>query len=282
MVVGEKKRPFGQMFRFLMILAVAVVTIYPLLWMVASSFKFENDIFQQLGLIPRSFTLENYREGWKGQGATFALYFRNSFALVLLATVGNLISCSLAAYAFARKEFKLKGLMFSLMLMTIMLPPHAVIIPQYIMFFKLGISNSMIPIVLPKFFAIESFFIFLLVQFMRGIPRELDQAAIVDGCGSWGIFRRIIIPLSQPALVTTTIFSFLWTWNDFFPQLIYLTTPKLFTVSLALKQFIGPDVLPAYGQMMAMSTLSIIPIMILFVLFQRLLIEGISTTGMKF
>lgn len=282
MVVGEKKRRGAQLVRFLMILGVAVITIYPLLWMISSSFKFERDIFQQLGLIPRQITLENYQKGWQGRGVTFARYFSNSFRLVILATIGNLISCSLAAYAFARKDFKLKGLMFSLMLMTIMLPPHAVIIPQYIMFFKLGLSNSMIPIVLPKFFAIESFFIFLLVQFMRGIPRELDQAAIVDGCGSWGIFRRIIIPLSQPALVTTTIFSFLWTWNDFFPQLIYLTNPRIHTVSLALKRFVDPDVLPAYGQMMAMSTLSIIPIMILFVIFQRLLIEGISTTGMKF
>lgn len=282
MVVGEKKRRGAQLVRFLMILGVAVITIYPLLWMISSSFKFERDIFQQLGLIPRQITLENYQKGWQGRGVTFARYFSNSFRLVILATIGNLISCSLAAYAFARKDFKLKGLMFSLMLMTIMLPPHAVIIPQYIMFFKLGLSNSMIPIVLPKFFAIESFFIFLLVQFMRGIPRELDQAAIVDGCGSWGIFRRIIIPLSQPALVTTTIFSFLWTWNDFFPQLIYLTNPRIHTVSLALKRFVDPDVLPAYGQMMAMSTLSIIPIMFLFVIFQRLLIEGISTTGMKF
>ncbi|NLV85362.1 MAG: carbohydrate ABC transporter permease, partial [Spirochaetales bacterium] len=212
----------------------------------------------------------------------FSLYFKNSFLLVLLATVGNLVSCSLAAFAFARKDFRLKAVMFALMLGTIMLPQHAVIIPQYVMFFKLGVSNSMLPIVLPKFFAVESFFIFLLVQFMRGIPQELDQAAIVDGCNAWGIFSRIIIPLSQPALVTTTIFSFLWTWNDFFPQLVYLTNPKLHTVSLALKRFVDPDVLPAYGQMMAMSTVSIIPILILFALFQRLLIEGISTTGLKF
>lgn len=282
MVVGERKNHFAQTIRFILILAVAAITMYPLLWMISSSFKFEQDIFQQLGLIPRNMTFENYINGWKGRGGSFSLYFKNSFLLVLLATVGNLVSCSLAAFAFARKDFRLKAIMFALMLGTIMLPQHAVIIPQYVMFFKLGVSNSMLPIVLPKFFAVESFFIFLLVQFMRGIPQELDQAAIVDGCNAWGIFSRIIIPLSQPALVTTTIFSFLWTWNDFFPQLVYLTNPKLHTVSLALKRFVDPDVLPAYGQMMAMSTVSIIPILILFALFQRLLIEGISTTGLKF
>ncbi|MDD3997201.1 MAG: carbohydrate ABC transporter permease [Sphaerochaetaceae bacterium] len=282
MVVGERKNHFAQTIRFILILAVAAITMYPLLWMISSSFKFEQDIFQQLGLIPRNMTFENYINGWKGRGGSFSLYFKNSFLLVLLATVGNLVSCSLAAFAFARKDFRLKAVMFALMLGTIMLPQHAVIIPQYVMFFKLGVSNSMLPIVLPKFFAVESFFIFLLVQFMRGIPQELDQAAIVDGCNAWGIFSRIIIPLSQPALVTTTIFSFLWTWNDFFPQLVYLTNPKLHTVSLALKRFVDPDVLPAYGQMMAMSTVSIIPILILFALFQRLLIEGISTTGLKF
>ncbi len=281
MVVGERKNIPAQTIRFILIFGIAGLTMYPLLWMISSSFKFEPDIFQQLGLIPKSATFENYINGWKGRGGSFSLFFRNSFVLVLLATAGNLISCSLAAFAFARKDFKLKSVMFALMLGTIMLPQHAVIIPQYVMFYKFGVSNSMLPIVLPKFFAVESFFIFLLVQFMRGIPQELDQAAIVDGCGTWKIFSRIIIPLSQPALVTTTIFSFLWTWNDFFPQLVYLTNPKLHTVSLALKRFVDPDVLPAYGQMLAMSTVSIIPILILFALFQRLLIEGISTTGLK-
>jgi len=281
MIVGGSKRRISLVFRFIFMLAIVVVTVYPLLWMVSSSFKIEKDIFQQLGLIPENFTWDNYIKGWN-RNLGFTVYFTNSLVMVFFAIVGNLISCSLAAYAFARKQFKLKNVMFALMLGTIMLPPHAIMIPQYIMFFRLGVANSMIPIVLPKFFATESFFIFLLVQFMRGIPQELDQAAIVDGCNSLGIFSKIIIPLSQPALVTITIFSFLWTWNDFFPQLIYLTSPKLHTISLALKRFVDPDVLPAYGQMMAMSTLSIIPILILFAFFQRLLIEGISTTGLKF
>jgi multiple sugar transport system permease protein len=268
--------------RFLVIGGITFLVLQPLLWMVSSSFKPEEDIFRYIGLIPRRTTLVNYVRGWKGTAAGgFALFFRNSILIASIAIVGNLVSCSLAAFAFARMEFRLRTVMFAAMMATIMLPPHAVMITQYIMFFKLGVANSMVPVVLPKFFATDSFFIFLIVQFMRGLPRELDQAARVDGCNSWSIFLRIVLPLCQPALVTTTIFTFLWTWNDFFTQLIYLTHPRLQTVSLALRRFIDGDALPAYGQMMAMSVLSILPIMILFACFQRLLIEGISTSGLK-
>ncbi|MBN2552675.1 MAG: carbohydrate ABC transporter permease [Spirochaetales bacterium] len=275
------RRITARVFRFILIALISVVVLEPLLWMISSSFKPETEIFRYMGLIPRSVTLENYIEGWMGTGITYGLYFRNSFIIVVLAIAGNLFSCTLAAYAFARMNFRLRGVLFAIMFSTIMLPPHAVMITQYIFFFKLGVANSFIPLVLPKFLATDAFFIFLNVQFMRGIPRELDQAARVDGCTSWDIFSRIILPLCQPALVTTTIFTFLWTWNDFFPQLIYLTNPYLHTVSLALKRYVDPDALPAYGQMMAMSTLSILPIMVLFMLSQKLLIEGISTSGLK-
>ncbi len=279
--IEEKNRLF-IIARFVVIGLVCIIVLEPLLWMVSSSFKPEPDIFRNMGLVPKRVTVENYIKGWSsGSGLGFTLYFRNSILIAAMAIVGNLVSCSLAAYAFARMSFRFRGPMFALMLATIMLPPHAVMISQYIFFFKLGVANSFIPIVLPKFLATDSFFIFLIVQFMRGIPQELDQAARVDGCNSWNIFLRVMLPLCQPALVTTTIFTFLWTWNDFFTQLIYLTHPSLQTVSLALKRYVDGDALPAYGQMMAMSTLSILPIMVLFMFFQRLLIEGVATSGLK-
>jgi multiple sugar transport system permease protein len=278
--IEERNRLFA-LARFALIAVVCAAVLQPLLWMVSSSFKPEADIFRSMGLIPRTVTLENYVRGWSSSLGSFALYFRNSFAIAVLSIVGNLVSCTLAAYAFARMEFRLRSLMFALMLLTIMLPQHAIVIPQYIMFYRLGVADSFVPLVLPRYLATDSFFIFLMVQFMRGIPLELDQAARADGCGSWSIFLRIVVPLCQPALVTTTIFTFLWTWNDFFPQLVYLTHPRLHTVSLALKRYVDGDALPAYGQMMAMSTLSLVPIMVLFLFFQRLLIEGISTTGLK-
>jgi pectin-derived oligosaccharide transport system permease protein len=271
----------SKIFRLLIITAISVVVLIPLLWMISSSFKPEADIFRYMGIIPRTVTIQNYIDGWQGVDFTFGRFYRNSLFMVGLATIGNLFSCTLTAYAFARMQFRLKRIAFAIMLATIMLPPHAVMITQYVFYFKLGVANSFLPILLPKFLALDSFFIFLFVQFMRGIPGELDQAARVDGCNSWNIFSRVILPLSQPALVTTAIFTFLWTWNDFFTQLIYLTSPRLQTVSLALRRFIDPDSLPAYGQMMAMSTLSILPIMILFAMSQKLLIEGISTSGLK-
>ncbi len=278
----EEKRKSFIAVRFIVICFVSFLVMEPLLWMVSSSFKPEPDIFRYMGLVPKRVTIENYVKGWMGAaGMSFTVFFRNSLVMVSFAIVGNLVSCTLAAYAFARMSFRFRGPLFALMLATIMLPPHAVMITQYVFFHKLGVANSMIPVVLPKFFATDSFFIFLIVQFMRSIPKELDQAARVDGCGSWTIFSRIVLPLCQPALVTTTIFTFLWTWNDFFTQLVYLTHPALHTVSLALRRFIDGDALPAYGQMMAMSVLSIFPIMLLFVFFQRLLIEGISTSGLK-
>lgn len=268
--------------KFIILLAFSLAVLYPLFWMIGSSFKPEADIFKDLGLIPQNFTLENYKIGWQSNGrVTFTTYFKNSILVSLLSVIGNLLSCTLAAYAFARLRFKCKNLLFALMMMTLMLPHHAIIVPQYVYFYKMGWIDTIVPLVLPKFLATDAFFIYLLMQFIRGIPRELDEAAIVDGCGSYGVFTRIILPLCQPALVTTTIFTFMWSWNDFFTQIIYLRKVENYTVTLALRMFIDPTAKSAFGAMFAMSTLSIIPIMILFVFFQRQLIEGVATSGLK-
>lgn len=256
--------------------------IYPLLWMISSSLKPESLIFRELGLIPSQITLENYIQGWKGfSGISFTTFFTNSFIIVAFAILGNLISCSMAAYAFARLQFDLKSLMFSIMFLSIMLPYHVVLIPQYVMFHNLGWVNTFLPLIVPKFLATDAFFIFLMVQFIRGLPVELDNAARVDGCGPVQIFIRIIFPLLTPALVTTSIFTFIWTWNDFFSQLIYISNPRLYPVSLALRAFLDATSDSAWGSLFAMSILSLVPIFIFFVLFQRLLIEGIATTGLK-
>jgi len=190
-------------------------------------------------------------------------------------------SCSMAAYAFARLDFSLKKLCFAVMFGTIMLPHHVVLIPQYLLFYKLGWVNTYLPLFVPKLLATDAFFIFLMVQFIRGIPSELDKAARVDGCGTVQIFTRILFPLMTPALVTTSIFTFIWTWNDFLSQLIYISNPKLFTVTLALRAFLDTTGQSAYGSLFAMSIVSLVPVLIFFILFQRLLIEGITTSGLK-
>ncbi len=260
----------------------AFAVLYPLVWMIASSFKPEADIFKDLGLIPKQFTLENYGIGWQSNGkTTFSVYFRNSLIISVLCVVGNLISCTLTAYPFARLTFKGQKILFALMMMTLMIPQHATIVPQYVYFFKLGWIDTFVPMIIPKFLATDTFFIYMIMQFIRGIPRELDEAAIMDGCNAYTVFTRIILPLTKPALVTTTIFTFMWSWNDFFTQLIYLRSAQNYTVTLGLRMFVDSTAKSAFGAMFAMSTLSIVPMLILFVLFQKQLVEGIATSGLK-
>jgi len=259
----------------------SVIMLYPLLWMVASSFKPENEILDSLSLIPQTLTADAYRRGWNGLEVGFDRLFWNSLVISVLAVAGNLISCSMAAYAFTRLKFRGRGLWFALMLGTLMMPQHAVLIPQYVMFLKFGWVNTILPLTVPKFLAVDAFFIFLMVQFFRGIPRELDEAAVMDGAGPLRIFLKVILPLSIPVLATTAVFSFIWTWDDFFAPLIYLNDPRTYTAQLGLRAFVDVTSESDWGAMFAMSTLTVLPIFVLFIIFQRLLIEGIATTGMK-
>ena len=274
--------PLQKTVLFVMIVFGAIVTMFPLWWLMVSSFTPEQYIFSQSGLWPTEFTLQNYVIGWKGASTiSFATYYKNTFIIVGLRIVGTIITCSMTAYAFARLNFAGKGILFSIMLLLMMLPFHVTLIPRFIMFYKLGWVNSFKPLTIPAFFATQGFFIFLMVQFIRSLPRELDQAAIVDGCSPVDVYWRIIMPLLTPALVTTAIFTFIWTWNDFFSALIYINSPRLYTVALGLRSFLDSTSGSAFGAMFAMSLLSLMPILIFFVLAQNLLIEGISTTGMK-
>lgn len=187
----------------------------------------------------------------------------------------------MAAYAFARLDFKFKKVLFGVMLVTMMLPFHVTVIPQYIMFNKLEWINTYIPLILPKFLAVDGFFIFLMVQFIRSIPKELDEAAKMDGCGPIRMFYTLIMPLALPAVITTVIFTFIWTWNDFFSQLLYLSDIKLYTVALGLRMFLDAMGQNSWGALFAMSTLSLIPLFIIFIFFQKYLIEGITAGGVK-
>ncbi|RDL48569.1 Trehalose transport system permease protein SugB [Ensifer sp. M14] len=278
---GAKSSPLNRALVYALLTAVSFIMLYPLLWMVSSSFKPENEIFATTSLIPQEFTLDAYRRGWNGLSVSFGYMFLNSLLISVLVVIGNLISCSMAAYAFTRLQFKGRGFWFALMLGTLMMPQHAVLIPQYLMFLKFGWVNTIMPLVVPKFFAIDAFFIFLMVQFFRGIPRELDEAAIMDGAGPLRIFLKVILPLSTPVLATAAVFSFIWTWDDFFAPLIYLNDIEKYTAQLGLRTFVDATAQSDWGALLAMSTLTVLPIFILFLLFQRLLIEGIATTGMK-
>ena len=266
----------------LAICLAGLAMIYPLLWLAASSLKDRSEIWTNIAsLIPNSPSLKNYISGWRGFGGiTFATFYKNSFIYAGLGTLAAVFSSAFVAFGFARIRFPGKKVWFTCMLLTLMLPVQIQIIPRYIVFSKLGLINSFVPLLLPRCFG-QVFFIFMIMQFIRGLPVELDEAAEIDGYSKAGIFFSIILPLIKPALVTAAIFSFYWTWGDFMTPLIYLNDPKMYTISVALRSFSDPAGATDWGAIFAMSFLSLIPVFIIFVLFQRYLVEGISTSGLK-
>lgn len=271
----------SRVVRHVVLVVFVLLMLYPLLWMLVSSFKPSNLILSQTGLFPSEVTLGNYADGWNALGSPFTLFLGNSLLIGVGSVLGNLFSCSLTAYALARLNFRANKLYLALTLMTIMLPFHVLVIPQYILFAELGWINTYIPLLLPKFLATDAVFIFLMVQFIRGLPRELDQAAMIDGAGPFRIFWSVILPLMQPALITTTIFTFIWTWNDYFGPLLYLTRTELYTVPVALKSLVDTETQSGIGTMFAMSLVSLLPIVLFFIFAQRYIIKGIATTGIK-
>lgn len=274
-------RRFSKIGRYTIIAIGAIIMLYPVLWMISSSFKPATTIFTQPGIIPQKITTSNYSNGWVGtSGYSFTTFYINSLIMVLLAIIGNVFSCSLTAYAFARLQFRGKNILFAFMMLTLMIPLHLLVIPQYIIFSKLNWLNTILPIVVPKFFAVDAFFIFLSVQFIRGIPKDLDEAAKLDGCSLFSTYFKVILPLTVPSIITTIIFTFVWTWNDFFSQMLYLSSIDQYTVTLALRMFLDAEE-ATLGPFFAMSTLSIVPIFLSFLFTQKYLVEGVATTGFK-
>jgi multiple sugar transport system permease protein len=264
-----------------LVAAGAFVMIYPLLWMLASSLKPSDLIFTDVSLIPKHIDFSHYTDGWSALSVSFGRFLTNSIVVTGLSVIGLVLSSSLTAFAFARLEFVGRRILFALMLVTIMLPAHALLLPQYLLFNKLGWLNTYLPLILPHWLGVDAFFVFLLVQFMRGIPRELDDAARVDGCGPFRLYWEIILPLCKPALVTVAIMSFTWSWDEFLGPLVYLQDPHKFTVPLGLQMFLDASSGSNWGGMFAMSVVALVPPLALFILFQRRIIQGIATTGIK-
>ncbi len=280
--MNYKRRKWVRLFPYhFFLIAFGFVMVYPILWMVSSSFKENAEIFGNASLLPGRVVLDNYARGWRYIGKlTFATFFENSLLYTVLATFGTVVSSAIIAYGFARIRFIGRNFWFACMMVSLMIPYQVTMIPQFIMFFQLKWVNSFLPLIVPMFFG-QPFFVFLIIQFIRGIPQELDEAAKIDGCGRFRIFRDIIMPLCVPAIITSAIFQFYWKWDDFLGPLLYLNKPKLYTVSLALRMFSDPATSTDWGAIFAMSTLSLVPIFLLFVFFQKYLVQGISTTGLK-
>jgi multiple sugar transport system permease protein len=278
---GPQRSPLKSVMLHTALIIASFAMLYPILWMISGSFRPQDELFGSSSLIPSAVDVGGYIRGWTGLQVSFGQFFWNSFFISVLATIGNVVGCSLTAFAFARLRFGGRNFWFALMLGTLMLPYHVVLIPQYILFLEMGWVNTSLPLIVPKYLATDAFFIFLMVQFFRGIPKELDEAAMMDGCSWWRIYWKIMLPLSIPVLATAAVFTFIWTWDDFFAPLIYLNEMKQYTVMLGLRTFTDSTGESDFGGLFAMSVLSLVPIFVFFLLFQRLLIEGIATTGMK-
>ncbi len=267
---------------FVLLLLFAFAMCYPLIWMFFSSFKTNYEILGTYSLLPEKFILDGYKNGWNGIGRhTFGLYIINTFKMVLPTVLFTVFSCAIVAYGFGRFKFPMKKPLFGLMISTLMLPNSVIIIPRYLLFNKWGWLDSYKPFTIPALFACDAFFIFMLVQFIRGIPKELDEAATIDGCNPVGIFSRILLPLMKPALFSAGLFKFMWTWNDFFNTLIYISKVEKYPISLGLRISLDTSSAVQWNQIMAMALISILPLVILFFLAQKYFVEGIATSGLK-
>ncbi|TDF98887.1 carbohydrate ABC transporter permease [Paenibacillus piri] len=270
----------SKLWTHLILLVFSLIMFYPVVWWIGASFK-SNPELALPTLFPTVWMWENYTKGWDALPKyTFTYFYLNSFKLNITTTILTVISSSLVAFGFGRLEFPFKKLWFSLLLLTIMLPGQVTLIPQYSMFHSFDWVNTYLPFIVPSAMG-NAFFIFLLVQFIRGLPKELDESAKMDGCSWFGIYWRIIMPLTKPALVTVMIFSFLYGWEDYFGPLIYLNSVDKYTIPLALRMFIDTQSATAWGQLLAMSLLSITPQILVFFVAQRHFVEGIATTGLK-
>lgn len=279
----RKKKLTKNIIYHVLVTIFGLIMVYPLVWMFMSSFKDTNTIFTTATqLIPEIFTLENYINGWKGFGGiSFGKFFGNSLFISLVATIGTVFSSAIVAYGLKRCHFKGKKILTVAMLLSMMLPAQVLMIPQYLWYQKLGWVGTYLPLIVPYCFAIQGFFVYLMMNFIGGIPKELDESAKIDGCSYYGIFARIIFPLLKPVLVTTFIFSFMWRWDDFLSALLYINDSAKYPVSLALKLFCDPGSTSDYGAMFAMASLSLLPIILIFIFMQRYIVEGISTSGLK-
>lgn len=268
-----------QLILYVILTSLAFIFLIPLFWMGSTSLKIPSQIFTMPPVwIPDPIVWENYPRALNF--FPFFLYLRNTLFIVGMNVIGAVLSCSMVAYGFSCIQWPGRDVMFILVLSTMMLPFHITLVPVYIVFKHLGWINTFAPLILPNWFALSVFFVFLLRQFFRGIPAELFDSARVDGCSNFGIYWKIVLPLSKPALFTVGLFEFLWSWNDFLRPLIFLADPQKYTLSLGLKFFMGLHS-AEWALLMAVSAVTIIPIIIIFFFTQKTFIQGIATTGLK-
>lgn len=282
LAVQERRRKASLAVRYAILTLVGFVMLYPLIWLIGASFKTNAEIFQSPGFLPADPTIQGYIDGWRTSTPyTFARFFWNTFLIIAPKTVFTVISCAAVAYGFARFEFPGKKILFASLIATLLLPNVVTRIPQYLLFRDMGWLDTFLPLWVPSAFAGDAFFVFMLVQFLRSIPRDMEEAARVDGATSMQTLLYIVVPMLTPALISVALFQFMWTMNDFLGPLIYLSSVDKFPVSLALKLSIDASEAFEWNKILAMSVLALAPSLVVFFMAQKYFIEGISSGGVK-
>ncbi|NTJ44340.1 carbohydrate ABC transporter permease [Agrobacterium larrymoorei] len=273
---------FSAGFRYFLLAAVGLLMLYPLIWLIGASFKTNAEIFNNPGFWPENPTLDGYIKGWQTSTPyTFGTFFLNTLWIVVPKMIGTAISCTAVAYGFARFEFPYKKILFASLIATLLLPNVVTRIPQYLLFRDLGWLDTYLPLWVPSAFAGDAFFVFMLVQFLRAIPRDMEEAARVDGASTMQTLIFIVVPLLMPALISVCLFQFMWTMNDFLGPLIYLSSVEKYPVSLALKLSIDTTEAFDWNRILAMSVLALAPALAVFFIAQKYFIDGISSGGIK-
>jgi len=281
-MIRNRKKRISSIITHVVMILLGIFMLYPLIWMLSSSFKTNSEIFGSVSLLPKEPVWDSFIKGWNGTGRiTYTTYYKNTFLIVLPAMLFTVFSCSIVAYGFARFRFRFKRQLFILMISTLMLPNSVLVIPRYLLYNKLGWLNTYLPFLMPALFACYPFFIYMMVQFFRGLPRALDEAATIDGCNSFQVYWHILMPLCKPALFSAAIFQFIWTWNDFFNSLIYINSVRKYPIVLALRMSLDATSAANWNQVLAMSVVSLLPGTILFFSAQKYFVEGVSAGSVK-
>lgn len=268
--------------RYAVLLGVGLVMLYPLLWMLGGAFKPNQEIFSSIGFIPHEPTLEGFTKGWRTSTEySFGTYLLNTFEIIVPKVIVTVISSVLVAFGFARFNVPGKRVLFGLLIATVLLPKSVLLVPQYLMFREMGWLDSFLPLYVPAAFATEGFFVFMIVQFMRSFPPDMEEAAVMDGCNSLQVLVYVVVPVIMPAIVSVALFQFMWSMNDFLQPLIYLSSVEKYPVALALKLSIDVTEATSWNQVLAMSTIALAPSLLLFFVAQKYFVEGITVGSVK-
>ena len=278
----EQKRTIGTFLRYVGPPAVGIIMVYPLIWMVGASFKTNSEIFSSVGFIPKNPVITGYVKGFAGyEGMTLLHFMANTYKIVLPKVIVTLVSATITAYGFARFDFFGKKFSFAVLMSTLFLPQVVLNVPQYILFNELGWLDSYLPLVVPSILAGDTYFVYMLIQFQRGIPRELEEAAQIDGCSIMKTLWYVLVPMLKPAIVSCGLFQFMWASNDFMGPLIYVNTVAKFPVSIFLRMSMDAEVGFEWNRVLAMSLLAIIPSLVVFFSAQNSFVDGIAAGGVK-